>query len=1087
MNACEVLRGLGRGVCVHCGAVQVLTGRSCPQCHALDPPRPPRAGDRLPPPRPGRPAAGPQDFLPPGLPEDVHEAFLERVRSLPSMSVLHVPVDQREKHARILTDLLERMAEGDTAACVLEEARTKLLLGPVPRGAHVRVELAKRLERWNAGAFTELLVRAEEQQRARARCRAALRGMPKHGARARRARSLVGEGAYSKAASSLHTEMADLDEAAQLAWSATLLPCSTRPAAALAPPDGPAAPAAPEAEGRAAGYALRGVRFRAMSAPGPSGMRPEHLRELVAVRDRRTASRLLASISKFVDAAIAGELCDAARWILDSRLVYLRKKTGTAPRPIRVGELWRRVVAKRVVDASRKTVQQVCLAARQFGVAIPGGTDGLVHFRTQLEACLSASDVPMVVIDVDFKNAFPSIEWDSIRDAVEEMLPNAAPWTHWCHSAPGRVILPSGAVTRIDRGAEQGDPLGPIYCALVLAKVVERARITLLEKGIQMFDAWFLDDGQLLCAPDHADAVLRALDAEAARVGAARATGVEAKSVARLVGSPAAVAACDPRWATEYVLASTTREPGRQEHVLGVDFGIERSPSQQFLRATEAVAELHESISQLQDTASELVLLRKCADVCKVAHLLRAAGHKIAETTLQQYDAVLRRSLTRCLGGQLDDLSLEQASLGVRSGGLGMRKASDMALPAFVASRTESRWLVHLLAGTLPGALGSDLVAGFDAETAAAQVLFEARLTSASATQAHDAVEQAAAARATPDAALGLAPSRGREAALTGDGLVLPAGAEDLEWEPGSLQATLCAISDSEAVEHCLARMDVPELQDRRRRLLELRDPSVSHDWLWRLSPAHGPVVPSGEFQLGLRIRLGAPCTDPATECARCGVPLGAANSHAFCCAQREATRGHYAVRDEVLVLAHLADPSAAAETAGLIPSAPALRPADILTSAALPGRLAALDIGVTSPDAAGAGDDCCDAMQRRKRKQYQRHLHELEVVQDTAYRPMVWSAFGRAHPDAQVMLAAMAAQAARRRGLRDQRLILRRVCGAIGVALVRRSVHMVLACTPHLDAEEERALFGSWEAPHHPQLRAISLIGGEAGAAGPA
>ena len=125
--------------------------------------------------------------------------------------------------------------------------------------------------------------------------------------------------------------------------------------------------------------------------------------------------------------------------------------------------------------------------------------------------------------------------------------------------------------------------------------------------------------------------------------------------------------------------------------------------------------------------------------------------------------------------------------------------------------------------------------------------------------------------------------------------------------------------------------------------------------------------------------------------------------------------------------------------------------------------------------------------MQRRKRKQYQRHLHELEVVQGTAYLPMVWSAFGRAHPDAQVMLAAMAAQAARRRGLRDQRLILRRVCGAIGVALVRRSVHMVLACTPHLDAEEERVLFGSWEAPPHPQLRAISLIGGEAGAAGPA
>ena len=62
----------------------------------------------------------------------------------------------------------------------------------------------------------------------------------------------------------------------------------------------------------------------------------------------------------------------------------------------------------------------------------------------------------MIVIDVDFKNAFPSIEcieWDSIRVAVEEMLPNAAPCKHWCHSILGRVFLLSGAVTRIDRGA----------------------------------------------------------------------------------------------------------------------------------------------------------------------------------------------------------------------------------------------------------------------------------------------------------------------------------------------------------------------------------------------------------------------------------------------------------------------------------------------------------------------------------------------------------------------------------------------------------------------------------------------------------
>ena len=36
-----------------------------------------------------------------------------------------------------------------------------------------------------------------------------------------------------------------------------------------------------------------------------------------------------------LDEAIGGRLCSDARWILESRAVYLRKKRGPAPRPIR--------------------------------------------------------------------------------------------------------------------------------------------------------------------------------------------------------------------------------------------------------------------------------------------------------------------------------------------------------------------------------------------------------------------------------------------------------------------------------------------------------------------------------------------------------------------------------------------------------------------------------------------------------------------------------------------------------------------------------------------------------------------------------
>ena len=108
------------------------------------------------------------------------------------------------------------MSEGDEYACRLEEIRTKLLLAPVPRGSHLKVELSRRLQLWIDGKFVELLSRAENQAREAALHRSVFRSAAKHGSRARRARHLVSEGAYSKATASLQTETADLDAAAQL-------------------------------------------------------------------------------------------------------------------------------------------------------------------------------------------------------------------------------------------------------------------------------------------------------------------------------------------------------------------------------------------------------------------------------------------------------------------------------------------------------------------------------------------------------------------------------------------------------------------------------------------------------------------------------------------------------------------------------------------------------------------------------------------------------------------------------------------------------------------------------------------------------
>ena len=72
---------------------------------------------------------------------------------------------------------------------------------------------------------------------------------------------------------------------------------------------------------------------------------------------------------------------------------------------------------------------------------------------------------------------------------------------------------------------------------------------------------------------------------------------------------------------------------------------------------------------------------------------------------------------------------------------------------------------------------------------------------------------------------------------------------------------------------------------------------------------------------------------------------------------------------------------------------------------------------------------------------------------------PLVWSAYGRAHPEAESVLHTLAVHAARRRGLRGHRLILRRSRVAIGVAIWRWAAAMVHACLPKLTAEEEAIL----------------------------
>ena len=153
--------------------------------------------------------------------------------------------------------------------------------------------------------------------------------------------------------------------------------------------------------------------------------------------------------------------------------------------------------------------------ASQFGVSMPGGTEALIHTRDAMEAAIKSNpdgDV-WACIDVDFRNAYPSLLHDSIDAAMKARMPELQPWSKWCQDNCGAVHLPSGGKYHAKRGAEQGDPIASLQCGCTIADVVDEAMADMRShkpsgQKLSCFGFWFADDGQYFCKPADVDLFL---------------------------------------------------------------------------------------------------------------------------------------------------------------------------------------------------------------------------------------------------------------------------------------------------------------------------------------------------------------------------------------------------------------------------------------------------------------------------------------------------------------------------------------------------------------------------------------------------
>jgi hypothetical protein len=356
---------------------------------------------------------------------------------------------------------------------------------------------------------------------------------------------MVKEAAYRKAVQSVSGTPAQLTPVQEARFAARLLPQSTRADALSARPAAASEQSQPQLQPAQASpggsaveqdeHPLSGVRFAALTAPGPTGTRAEHAKELLSCHNRRMANRLCRAMAGVQRKIRDGDLIAEAGWIKSTRLVLLAKKGSATPRPVRVGEFLRGAVAKRLQRQAAPRLRRTLRSYHQWGVAMPGGCEALVHWRSTVEELADSGAIePLVAFDLDLKNMFGSIEWAEIRAAVDRDFQEAASWLRWQQSTVDEVDLPGGGSAYTNRGAGQGDVFGSTMSSLTLGGHVAVHRESWAQSRPQQptgaADEWFIDDGQAFVKPQLADRWLQSVDLATRASAGAVPSGKSAKA-----------------------------------------------------------------------------------------------------------------------------------------------------------------------------------------------------------------------------------------------------------------------------------------------------------------------------------------------------------------------------------------------------------------------------------------------------------------------------------------------------------------------------------------------------------------------------
>ena len=401
------------------------------------------------------------------------------------------------------------------------------------------------------------------------------------------------------------------------------------------------------------------------TSPGLEGYRPEHLLDACHTTQNRSTITL---ITNFINLIISGDILPEVReWFSGGRLCALAKEDGEV-RPICIGSVWRRLASKVVCSILQPKFLEF-LAPTQIGVAVKSGAEILIHEVDLLYRTFKKTK-DFVVLKIDWKNAFNSVDRQLFLDAVHKHFPEIYNFISAMYSVKGRLKFGDNFLLS-EEGTQQGDPLGPVLFSIALKILTDKLNTDKLA-----MNRWYLDDGNLAGKVKHVAEALDLLMKEGKSVGLS--LRMEKTELFYPSGS----------MFKRNIFPEQIKVRKSGVVMLGAPIGTAEYVSQFFDKQYTVLNSLLDNLKKASSSIGSqctFILLSKCVSFCRMVYNARTVHPSAVINHACNYDSLVQECFSLLVPG-LTEQELSQCTFPIRNGGLGLRKLAEHCVPAFLSS-----------------------------------------------------------------------------------------------------------------------------------------------------------------------------------------------------------------------------------------------------------------------------------------------------------------------------------------------------------------------------------------------------------------